>query len=192
MAQKHRIIVGISGASGVVMGYRLLQALGAHENIERHLIVTENARLTWDFEVELPFSSLNEEAECVHAATNMAAPVASGSFLTDGMIVIPCSMKSLAGIVHGYADNLLLRAADVCLKENRRLVLVPRETPLSRIHLDNLARAAELGCAIMPPVLTFYRGEMTMEQQIDHILGKILMQFGFAHSPFLQWEGKIR
>ena len=114
----------------------------------------------------------------------MAAKISSGSYLTDGMIVAPCSMKTLAGIAHGYADNLLVRAADVCLKENRRVVLIPREMPLSLIHLRNLTAAAEAGCAIVPPMPTFYNRPGTVARQVDHVVGKALMQFGIVPACF--------
>jgi 4-hydroxy-3-polyprenylbenzoate decarboxylase len=171
------------------MGYYLLKALGSHADIERHLIVTDAARSTWEFETAIPFESLATVADVVYAGDNLAASVSSGTYLTEGMVVIPCSMKSLAGIVSGYTDNLLLRAADVCLKENRRLVLVPRETPFNKVHLSNLARAADIGCTILPPMLTFYNGCDTLEQQVDHIIGKVLLQFGLEHGSFKAWEG---
>lgn len=121
----------------------------------------------------------------------MAAKISSGSYLTDGMIVAPCSMKTLAGIAHGYADNLLVRAADVCLKENRRVVLIPREMPLGLIHLRNLTAAAEAGCAIVPPMLTFYNRPGTVARQVDHVVGKALMQFGIVPACFHPWEGAV-
>ena len=136
-----------------------------------------------------PREEVRALADRSYEPEDMTAEVASGSFWTDGMIVAPCSMKSLAGIVSGYSDNLLLRAADVCLKEGRRLVLVPRETPLGRVHLMNLCRAAELGCVIVPPMLTFYNGARTLSEQIDHIVGKVLLQFGLHSPKFRPWEG---
>ena len=184
-----RIIVGISGASGVVMGYELLKALRAAK-VETHLVVTESAAQTLALETSLCPEDLTSMADVSHAPRDMAAPIASGSFPADGMIVMPCSMKTLAGIVNGYADNLLLRAADVCLKESRRLVLVPRETPLSRVHLRNLAEAAAMGCAIIPPMLTFYGDADTVEKQIAHIVSKVLSQFGIPFEGGLHWTGK--
>lgn len=191
MQEKRRIIVGLSGASGVVMGYAMLKALRLRPEVEIHLVSTKGARETLRWESGLAYDELAQLAHVVHDEQNLAASISSGSFLTDGMIVIPCSMKSLAGIVSGYADNLLLRAADVCLKEGRKVVLVPRETPLGKVHLRNLSQAAELGCVIVPPVLTFYNGAATVEAQIDHIIGKILMQFGLRHEPFKAWEGTV-
>lgn len=119
----------------------------------------------------------------------MAAAISSGSFVTDGIIVLPCSMKTLAGIVSGYADNLLLRAVDVCLKENRRVVLCTREMPLSKVQLRNMREAADLGCVILPPGLTFYNGASSVDEQINHVIGKILMQFGLPFQNFVPWSG---
>ena len=189
MEEKRRIIVGLTGASGVILGYAMLKALRRHPQVEIHLVCTKGARGTLACETDLTYDELARLAHVVHDEQNFAASISSGSFLTEGMIVIPCSMKSLAGIVSGYADNLLLRAVDVCLKEGRKVVLVPREMPLGKVHLRNLCQAAELGCVIEPPVLTFYSGADTVEAQIDHIVGKILMQFGLHHEDFHAWEG---
>lgn len=183
-----RLIVGISGASGVIMGRRLLETLRASEDAEIHLIVTEAAERTWALECDKPIRELYDLADVVYDNHDLAAAVASGSFRTDGMIVLPCSMKTLAGIASGYAENLLLRAADVCLKEGRRLVLCPREMPLGRIHLRNLTLAAEAGAAIVPPMLTFYNRPTTVDEQIDHVIGKILLQFGIVPDNFRAWE----
>lgn len=183
-----RLIVGVSGASGVEMSLTLLRALKA-ANIETHLITTEGAKLTWRLETDVPIDALYALADHVYEGTDYAAVVASGSFVTDGMIVCPCSMKTLSGIVSGYAENLLLRAADVCLKEGRKVALVPREMPLGKLHLRNLSAAAELGCAIVPPMLTFYNGASTMETQVNHVVGKVLLQFGIVPEFFVPWEG---
>lgn len=184
-----RITVGVSGATGVEMSYYLLKALKSMEDCEVHLIVSKGARITWNLESNIPIEKLLELADYVHDEHNMAAPVSSGSFITDGMIVMPCSMKTLAGIATGYADNLIVRAADVCMKEGRKVVLVPREMPLGKIHIRNLKEAADMGCIIAPPVLTFYNGPRTMEDQINHIVGKILMQFGITYDKFKAWSG---
>lgn len=184
-----RIIVGISGASGVIMGYHLLGALRQHEDCETHLVVTEGARRTWELETDVPFDKLTGLAHVHHSDANLAASISSGSFITDGMIVIPCSMKTLAGITSGYSANLLVRAADVCLKENRKVVLAPREAPFGKLHIKNLKEASDLGCVIIPPVLTFYNATGTINDQIEHIIGKIFMQFGLSHQKFLPWEG---
>lgn len=184
-----RLIVGISGASGVVLGYHLLKALKAYQECETHLVISEGARLTFGLETDLEVKDVEDLADFVHDNKNLAASISSGSFKTDGMIVIPCSMKTLSGIATGYAENLLIRAVDVCLKENRKVVLVPREMPFGKIHLRNLKEASDLGCVIIPPVLTFYNSPKTIEDQINHIVGKILMQFGLEHKKFIAWEG---
>lgn len=185
-----KIILGISGASGVVLGYWLAKALNM-AGVEIHMVVTEAARITWEYECRcLPFSQMTDLAYTNYAPEDMAAPIASGSFRTDGIIVAPCSMKTLAGIVTGYTDNLLLRAADVCLKEGRKVVLCPREMPLGKIHLRNMSEAAELGCMIIPPMLSFYSGQESAQDMLDHIVGKILMQYDINYEQFYPWEGR--
>ena len=184
-----RIIVGVSGATGVEMSYYLLKALKSVDGCEVHLIVSKGAKITWDLESDIPIEKLYELADHVHDEHNMAACVSSGSFVTDGMIIMPCSMKSLAGIAAGYADNLIIRAADVCMKEGRKVVLVPREMPMGKVHLRNMKEASDLGCVIVPPMLTFYNGPKTIVDQINHIVGKILMQFGITYDKFIPWTG---
>lgn len=184
-----RLILGVSGASGVILGYHAARAVKA-QGIELHIIVSEAAKLTWELETNRPFTDLTALADTLYSPQDMAARIASGSFRTMGMIVAPCSMKTLAGIVTGYADNLLLRAADVCLKEGRKVVLCPREMPLGKLHLRNLSTAADLGCTIVPPVLSFYSGQSTLEDQLDHIVGKILMQFDLEYERFRPWAGQ--
>ena len=186
-----RVIVGVSGASGVILGLYTAKALKAAD-VEVHMIVSDAARRTWELETDRSFSDLTKLADVLYDVDDMAAKISSGSFRTMGMLVVPCSMKTLAGIVTGYADNLLLRAADVCLKENRRVVLCPREMPLGKLHLQNLCRAAELGCAIVPPMLSFYSGQTTVEDHIHHIVGKLLMQLDLDYVNFCEWEGDAR
>lgn len=185
-----RLILGISGASGVVMGYYLLKALKQYESCEIHLVVTRGARQTWNLETDIPLGKLEEMADYCYNDEDLVASISSGSFKTDGIIVIPCSMKTLAAISSGYASKLLSRAVDVCLKENRKVVLVPREMPFGRIHLRNMAAASDLGCTIIPPILTFYNNPRTLEDQINHIIGKILMQFGLEYNKFVSWNGE--
>ena len=187
-----RLVVGISGASGSLLGYHLLKALREFPQVETQLIITEGARETLAWETELTVEDFTALADVVYDNRNLAASISSGSYPTEGMIIVPCSMKTVAGIVAGFADNLLLRAADVCLKEERRLVLVPREMPLSRIHLRNLKEAADYGCTIVPPMLSFYSGATTVEQQVDQILGKALRFFGIDYAPFVTWQGSGR
>lgn len=184
-----RLIVGISGASGVIMGWYLLKALHELPEVETHLIITEGAAVTFLYETEHSLEEVRALADVVHDNRNMAASISSGSYETNGMIIIPCSMKTVAGIVSGYTDDLLLRAADVCLKEGRKVVIVPREMPMSRIHLRNIKEAADYGCIVVPPVLTFYNGADTVEKQIQHIVGKILMQFHISYRDFVPWQG---
>lgn len=184
-----RIIVAVTGATGVEMSYYLLKALKSVENCEVHLIMSEGAKVTWKLESEIPIEKMYELADLVYDERNQAAAISSGSYVTDGMIVMPCSIKSLAGIAAGYAENLVVRAADVCMKEGRKVVLVPREMPFSRLHLRNLKEAADLGCVIIPPMLTFYNGPKTVEDQINHIVGKVLMQFGITYDKFKPWTG---
>ncbi len=183
-----RIVAGVTGASGVVMCRFLLEALRAVPGCEVHLVATRAAKTTWRLETERPFSDLADLADAVYDEDDLSAVVASGTFVTDGMVVLPCSMKTLAGIASGFAENLLLRAADVCLKENRRLVLCPREMPLGRIHLRNMALAAEAGCVVIPPMLTFYNGARTLEDQIHHVVGKVMSQFGLDYPKMKPWR----
>ncbi|MCL2122299.1 MAG: UbiX family flavin prenyltransferase [Clostridiales bacterium] len=184
-----RLIVGISGASGVIMGYRLLQALRQHPGMETHLVVSEGAFRIFEVETDIPFETVKEAADYNYDNNNLSALISSGSFVTDGMIVMPCSMKTLSGVAQGYSDNLLIRAVDVCLKEGRKVVLVPREMPFSRVHIHNLQKAAEFGCAVVPPMLTFYNHLDSAEEQVQHVIGKVLMQFGLEHKEFVPWRG---
>ena len=184
-----RLIVGISGASGVIMGYTLLRELKQHPDMEIHLVLSEGAVRNFQEETDLRREDVEKLADVVHDNRNLGATISSGSFVTDGMMVVPCSMRTLSGIAHGYAENLLIRAADVCLKEGRRVVLVPREMPVSLVHLRNMQLAAEYGCRIVPPMLTFYNKAGTLEEQVHHVLGKVLMQFGLEHAKFVPWRG---
>lgn len=184
-----KLIVGISGASGVIMGFYMLKALKQFPNIEVHLVVTEGAEKNFQCETKLTIKEIETLADVVHSNKNLAASISSGSFKTDGMIIIPCSMKTVSGIASGFAANLLLRAADVCIKEGRKVVIVPREMPMSRIHLRNIKEAADNGCIVIPPMMTFYNDSNSVEKQINHIIGKILMQFDIDYKEFVAWEG---
>ncbi|AFM25899.1 polyprenyl p-hydroxybenzoate/phenylacrylic acid decarboxylase [Desulfomonile tiedjei DSM 6799] len=184
-----RIIVGISGASGVIYGVRLLQVLKEIEDIETHLVLTHGARITMNLEGTLPPEEVEQLADQVHAPENLAAPLSSGSFKTEGMIVAPCSMKSLSMIALSLNDNLLVRAADVVLKERRKLVLIPRETPLHLGHLRAMTAITEMGGIILPPVPSFYHGPRTIADIIDQTVGKALDQFGIPHNLFNRWGG---
>ena len=182
-----RLIIGISGASGVIIAVELLHRLKQIENVETHLIITEGAALTFKHETNFDLYEIKQFADFVYDVNEMDASIASGSFLTDGMVIVPCSMKTVAGIASGYAENLLLRAADVCIKERRKLIIVPREIPFSRIHLRNMLELADNGVVILPPLLTFYNVPSTIQQQIDHIVGKILIQLNLP-SIIPEWQ----
>lgn len=187
---KKRLIVGMSGASGAILTVELLKQLGNYAGeIETHLVVTKGAKMTLSQETAYSLKELEELADKVYDNDNIGAAIASGSFKTMGMVVVPCSMKTLAGIVSGYSDNLLLRAADVELKERRKLVLVTRECPLGTIHLRNMYEASRLGAVILPPVLSFYNRPENIDDSIRHICGKIMDQFGLETNGFRRWEG---
>lgn len=184
-----KIIVGISGASGVQMGYRFLEALKEFEEVESHLVISHGAECTFGLETGCSLDEVKALADVVYDDDDLGACISSGSFKTDGMVIIPCSMKTLAAVSCGFASNLVARAADVCLKENRRVILVPREMPLSKIHCKNLLAAAEAGCTIIPPMLTFYSDYGSVAEQVDHVIGKILMQFDLEYRRFKSWTG---
>ena len=183
-----RVIVGITGASGIILAVELLKRLKNLETVETHLIITDGGALTIRDETNFDIYTINQLADVVYNVHEMDASIASGSFLTNGMVIVPCTMKTVAGIVSGYSDNLLLRAADVCIKERRNLVIVPREMPFSRIHLRNMKDLADLGVIVMPPVMTFYNTDMTLQSQINHIVNKILLQLNLP-TEISEWSG---
>jgi 4-hydroxy-3-polyprenylbenzoate decarboxylase len=182
-----RLIIGISGATGVIYGIRMLQVLKETE-IETHLILTKAAKKTIHLETEFEVEYVESLADNVYDVENIGGAVASGSFVTEGMIVIPCSIKSLSAIANSFNDNLLVRAADVTLKEGRRLVLMVRETPLHKGHLQLMLRAADMGAVIFPPVPAFYHAPKTIEGIIDHTIGKILDIFKIEHRLCKRWD----
>jgi 4-hydroxy-3-polyprenylbenzoate decarboxylase len=182
-----RIIVGLTGASGVIYGIRTLQHLRDMGHVETHLLISETARINIQLETPYDVEDVRRLADVVHRPDNLAATISSGSFPTDGMIVIPCSIKTLSGIVHSFADNLLSRAADVCLKERRKLVLVVRETPLHRGHLELMLKAADLGALILPPMPAFYHRPQTIDDIIDHTISKAFDYFGLEHHLVRRW-----
>lgn len=184
-----RLIVGVSGASGAPLAVELLRQLhDRHPEVETHLIVTKGGAMTLSQETDVSLAELKGLASVCHDNSNIGAAPASGSFKTMGMIVVPCSMKTVAGVVSGYSDNLLLRAADVCMKERRKLVLAAREAPLSTVHLRNLYEASQLGAVILPPVLTYYNHPVTLADCTRHTVGRILSQFDLDEENY-QWEG---
>ncbi len=183
-----RLIIGMSGASGVIYGVRLLEVL-KNLNIETHLIMTTAAKETLRLETDYQIHEVESLASKSYSINDIAAPMASGSFKFDAMIIVPCSMKTLAGIATGYTSNLLLRAADVALKERRPLILVIRETPLTIIHIRNMLIAAKAGAIILPAMPGFYHNPKTIQDMIDFIVGKILDQLGIEHNLYQRWEG---
>ncbi len=184
---RERIVVGISGASGVIYGVRLLLALKPLP-VETHLVMTQTAEVTLAHETDLKVADVRRLADAVHKIDDLAAAISSGSFRTMGMIAAPCSMRSLGEMAHGISSNLLTRAADVALKERRRLVVVPRETPLHAIHLRNMATLADLGAIIAPPVPAFYNRPRTLDDVIDHTVGRLLDLFGLDAGKVKRWR----
>ncbi|MGE0304438.1 MAG: UbiX family flavin prenyltransferase [Acidimicrobiia bacterium] len=184
---RKRIVVGISGSSAPHLGHMFLQVSRDLADVETHLVVSEGARRSLDLEMGVAPSELERLADVVYDPTNMGAAVSSGSFLTTGMVVIPCSMRTLAAIATGNSDNLVTRAADVTLKERRRLVLVTRETPLSYIHLTNMQTVTLAGAVVLPPVPAFYHRPKTIDDLLKHVCGKVLDQFGIEHECFTRW-----
>ena len=184
-----RLVIGISGASGVIYGVRLLEKL-KEKNMETHLVVTQAAEKILEHETDLNKQKLTKMATFHYEIGDLIAPIASGSFLTHGTVVIPCSMKTLAGIAHGYADNLLLRAVDVTLKEKRPLILVPRETPLRTVHLENMLKLAAEGASIVPAMPGFYHNPQTLDDLINHIVGKVLDILGISNDLYRRWSNK--
>ncbi|EPR9102875.1 UbiX family flavin prenyltransferase [Cronobacter sakazakii] len=186
-----KIIVGISGASGAIYGIRLLQTLQAVAEVETHLIMSQAARQTLSLETDMSVRDVQALADVNHDARDIAASVSSGSFKTDGMIILPCSIKTLSGIVNSYTDGLLTRAADVVLKERRRLVLCVRETPLHLGHLRLMTQAAELGAIIMPPMPAFYHRPQTLDDVINQTVNRALDQLDITLPAelFTRWPG---
>ncbi|MDF2635083.1 MAG: aromatic acid decarboxylase [Pelosinus sp.] len=184
---KKRLVVGMSGASGAILGIELLQILREHPDYETHLIISKGAEETILQETDYKVAEVIDLADKVYDINNIGAGIASGTFKTEGMIIVPCSMKTVAGIASGYSDNLLLRAADVTIKERRGLALATRECPLSAIHLRNMLSLAELGAFIMPPMITYYNKPISIKDMNRHIIGKILEKFGIEVNGFIRW-----
>jgi flavin prenyltransferase len=184
-----RLIVGVSGASGSVYAIAALRALRDVPDVETHLVLSQQARQTIELETDVTAAEVEALADVVHRDGDLAAAISSGSFKTDGMLVIPCSIKTASAIAYGFNANLLVRAADVCLKEKRRLVLVVRETPLHLGHLRTLTQLAELGAVILPPVPGMYARPKTVEDIVAQTVGKALDQFGIDAKLFTRWSG---
>lgn len=181
-----KLVIGITGSTGVVYGVRILEALKEH-GIETHLIITEWAKKCLTLETSYNLDDVKRLATQYSDDSNLASGISSGTYKTDGMIVIPCSMKTLSGIANGYDETLVARAAGVTLKESRRLILVTRETPLTAINLENMLKLARLGVVILPPVPGFYTKPKSIEQIVDHTVGKCLDQFNIEHNLYKRW-----
>jgi 4-hydroxy-3-polyprenylbenzoate decarboxylase len=184
-----RLIVGISGSTGPHYGVRLLEVLRQHTAVEVHLVLSKAARKTIEYEMQRDPDEVLALAHVVHDEQNVGASIASGTFVTDGMVVAPCSIKSLSAIANSYNDNLVARAADVCLKERRRLVLVVRETPLHLGHLRLMEQVTQAGAVVLPPVPGFYHRPQTIQELIDHTVTKILDQFNIHLDLIQRWQG---
>lgn len=186
-----RLIIGISGASGAIYGVRLLQVLRNVAEVETHLVMSQAARQTLSLETDLSLRDVQALADVVHDARDIAASISSGSFKTAGMVILPCSIKTLSGIVNSYTDTLVTRAADVVLKERRPLVLCVRETPLHLGHLRLMTQAAELGAVIMPPVPAFYHRPQSLDDVINQTVNRVLDQFDIdlPEDLFTRWQG---
>lgn len=186
-----RLIVAITGASGTVYGIRILQVL-RQLDVETHLVISPAGQLTRDYETDVTREQLEGLACVVHRPGDIGAAISSGSFVTEGMVVAPCSMRSLAEIANGMSTSLVTRAADVVLKERRPLVLMTREAPLSLIHLRNMVAVTEAGATVFPPAPGFYSGPATIEDLVDHTVGRVLDQFGMHTDVYPRWTGGTR
>ncbi len=184
-----RLIVGISGASGVIYGIRMLEVLKDQPEVETHLVISNGGKLNIALETHWDVKDVEALADEVHSDQNLAATIASGSFKTNGMVVAPCSMKTLSGIVNSYADTLVVRAADVVLKENRPLVLMPRETPLHTGHCRLLHDASLMGVTIAPPMPAFYNNPTSIDDIINHNVGRVLDLLGVDNTIVKRWAG---
>lgn len=184
-----KLVIGITGATGVIYGIRMLQFLSRVPDVETHLILSDYGRLNIQLETDLKPKEVEALADVVHNASNLAASISSGSFKTDGMIIAPCSIKTLSAIVHSFADGLVARAADVTLKERRPLVLMPRETPLHQGHCELIYKASQLGAIIAPPMPAFYNKPQSVDDIINHTVGRILDLFEIDCGVVDRWAG---
>lgn len=188
MDVKPRLIVGIAGSSGPQFGVRLLQVLRELDTVEVHLVMSGGSARSLELEMDLTVSEVESLADVVYQQSDLAAAISSGSFLTIGMVIAPCSMRTLGALASGVTGDLVSRAGDVCLKERRRLVVVPRETPLNLIHVRNMETLLLAGATILPPVPAFYHRPKTIEDIVDQTVGKILDQFSITHELFQRWQ----
>lgn len=187
--RRQRLVIAITGATGVIYGVRLLQVLHAMPHIETHLMISEAGVLNLHQELDMNRKDVEALADCVHNVRDVGASIASGSFQSDGMIVAPCSMKTLAAVAHALSDNLIARAADVVLKERRRLVLMVRETPFNLAHLRNMTAVTEMGGIIFPPLPGFYHHPASINEMVDHTIGRVLDLFDVPHTLTPRWVG---
>ncbi|WP_207003507.1 UbiX family flavin prenyltransferase [Trinickia mobilis] len=188
-APPRRLIVAMTGATGAIYGVRLLETLRRTGDVETHLLISGAGWLNIQHELGLTKDDVHPLADVVHSVRDVGASIASGSFATDGMIVAPCSMKTLASIAHGLSDNLIARAADVTLKERRRLVLMVRETPLNLAHLRNMTAVTEMGGVIFPPLPAFYNRPASIDEMVDHTVARVLDMFAIGTPPAPVWQG---
>ena len=184
-----RLIVAITGASGALYGVRLLEQLRAMDGVETHLMISDAAALNLHHELDIKRRDIEALADRVHSVRDIGACVASGSFHSDGMVIAPCSMKTLASVAHGMCDNLITRAADVMLKERRRLVLMVRETPFNLAHLRNMTAVTEMGGIVFPPLPALYQKPQSITEMVDHTVGRVLDLFGLAQDLAPEWQG---
>ncbi|CAL9370701.1 putative UbiX-like flavin prenyltransferase [Streptomyces sp. enrichment culture] len=184
-----RLIVGMTGATGAVFGIRLLQELREQPDVETHLVLSRWAKATIAMETGWTSRDVAALADVTHGADDQAASISSGSFRTDGMVILPCSAKTLAAIRAGYGSDLVARAADVVVKEGRRLVLGVRETPLSTIHLENMLAMSRMGATILPPMPAFYNKPQSIDDLVDHVVARVMDQFGLDSGRAVRWEG---
>ncbi len=188
--KKRKIIIGISGASGTIYGIRLLETLKNYSEIETHLIISDTAKEIIQYENSRNPDEVLRLADIVYPINELGAAISSGSFLSEGMIIAPCSIKSLSGIANSYNDNLLIKAADVCLKERRKLIIVLRETPLHLGHLELMTRVTRYGAILLPPMPSFYHNPKTIDDIVNQTVGKMLDNFGIIHNLFKRWKSE--
>ncbi|HEU4622328.1 MAG TPA: UbiX family flavin prenyltransferase [Burkholderiaceae bacterium] len=190
-SRRRRIVVAITGATGAVYGVRLLEVLREQADVETHLLLTPAGVLNVKQELDLARPDVEALADVAHNVRDVGASIASGSFRTDGMVIAPCSMKTLASIAHGLADNLVTRAADVCLKERRRVVLMVRETPFNLAHIRNMEAVTLMGGIVFPPLPGFYQRPQTLAEMVDHTVGRVLDLLEVDHTLGREWAGRI-
>ncbi|WP_368251961.1 UbiX family flavin prenyltransferase [Enterococcus sp. 2201sp1_2201st1_B8_2201SCRN_220225] len=189
MSQKKKIVIGITGASGTIYAIDLIKKLKQIPNVETHGVISNWAKQNLKLEADVTLSELENLLDVSYPINDLGAAIASGSFLADGMVIVPASMKTVAAIAMGYSDNLIARAADVTLKEQRKLILVPRESPLSTIHLENLTKLSTMGVHVIPPIPAFYNHPKTIQDLVDHQTMKILDSLGIENDTGRRWQG---